>query len=184
MNQTQTPTTSRSEARERFDLEATYAALPPPSASPGPGSVSRLGFSGSPRTVSRYVADIPDDLLREFARETLGAQRCSAEYLDALRVVLGNQAWAERGGLRLEQNRRVDFATERTMRTVIGQMQAAGVTQGWMVRLGEGKGQTVQLFRGRRDMALSLEELERLEEPEPAFGEAIPESITDADVPY
>ena len=136
------------------------------------------------RLTARHRADIPDDLLREFARETLGAKRCSAEYLEALRVVLGNQAWAEQRGIRLELNTRVDFASERTMRTIVSQLEAAGVTHGWTVGLGAGRVQTVQTWTGSKGEALSLDELERLEEPAPAFGEAIPESITDEDVPY
>lgn len=136
------------------------------------------------RLTARHRADIPDDLLREFARETLGAKRCSAEYLEALRVVLGNQAWAEQRGIRLELNTRVDFASERTMRTIVSQMEAAGVTHGWTVGLGAGRVQTVQTWTGSKGEALSLEELERMEEPAPAFGDPIPGSIADEDVPY
>jgi hypothetical protein len=87
-----------------------------------------------------------DDSLREFAREELGASRTGQPYLRALRVVLGNQAEAERGRYTLELNIRTDFATERVMRNIIDQMKVAGITEGKLVSLGEGKVQLVQCY--------------------------------------
>ena len=117
-------------ARASFDLDAAMAALPPA----GP-SFTRSGAAGV-RPRPDIVAIIPDDLLREFARETLGAVRCSAQYLGALRIVLGNQAKAERLGFVLELNQRNDFASPKVMRTIIGQMQTAGISWSHPVWLG------------------------------------------------
>lgn len=127
-------------ARETFDLEAAMLALPP--ATPHTTTSGNVGTRLRPY----LVADISDDLLREYAREVLGAQRCSAQYLTTLRIVLGNQAHAERMGYPLEMNLRVSFAPERVMRTIIDQMKAAGIIEGVPVRLGQGRIQTVQRY--------------------------------------
>jgi hypothetical protein len=134
-------------ARESFDLEATLANLPPysPENNTAPSHRGQAGV----RLRAHLVADISDELLREVARETLGAHRCSEGYLDALRVVLGNQAEAERYGYVLEMNRRVSFAPEQVMRTIIDQMQAAGITFGKVVKLGRGRQQLVQCFHSK-----------------------------------
>jgi len=196
---TQSPATGEQQAaRVRFDLDAAMAALPPEG--PLASAASDRGAAGV-RLRACYVADISDDLLREFARDTLGAVRCSEQYLDALRVVLGNQAQAERYGYLLEMNTRVSFATGRTMRTIIDQLQAAGVSFGSAVGLGKGRRQVVQCFDGRvgrhRDPSAELEYRDRKQEAEDdarreaaeARGEfpkatAVPACITDADVPY
>ena len=115
---------------------------------PDVSSISRRGQAGV-RLRSCYAADISDDLLREFARDTLGAVRCSEQYLDALRIVLGNQAHAEKYGYTLEMNQRVTFASPRVMRTIINQMQAAGISFGSTVGLGMGRAQAVQCYPGR-----------------------------------
>ena len=80
-------------AREKFNLDEAMAALPTESKR----TPTILGTAGY-RLRGQERADISDDLLREFATEILGAIRISAQYLDALRVVLGNQAHAERHG--------------------------------------------------------------------------------------
>lgn len=133
------------QARDAFDLDAAMAALPPA----GPSLPTSDRGAAGVRLRAYLVADISDDLLREFARDTLGAQRCSEQYLDALRVVLGNQADAERHGYVLEMNRRVTFAPERVVRTIIDQMHAAGITFGRVVRVGDGRSQLVQCFASR-----------------------------------
>lgn len=127
-------------AREAFDLDAAMTALPP--ATPHTSTSGNVGTRLRPY----LAADIGDALLKECAQDALGAQRCSAQYLAALRIVLGNQAHAERRGYPLEMNLRVDFATERVMRTIIDQMKAAGITEGVTVQLGHGRSQTVQRF--------------------------------------
>ena len=132
-------------AREAFDIDEAMAALP----SAGP-SASRLGAAGV-RLSRHIVADISDELLREFARETLGASRCSEQYLDALRIILGNQADAERHGYALEMNQRVDFAPPNVMRTIVGQMKAAGIGWGQVVSLGRGRSQVVHCFGVRQE---------------------------------
>jgi hypothetical protein len=131
-------------------------------------------------------------MLRAFAQEDLKAQRLRAGYLEALRVVLGNQAHAERGGYTLEQNIRVDFATEREMRTINDQMRAAGITTDQTVTLGVGRAQTVQCFiPTRKARAQDLCAMLRREEARaerrwrgdpPAA--TIPACITGADVPF
>ena len=127
-------------ARASFDLDAAMAALPPA----GP-SVSRKGAAGV-RLSRHSAADISDSLLREFANGTLKATRCSEQYLDALRVVIGNQGEAERDGYSLEMNQRVDFAPPNVMRTIIRQMKAAGIGWGQVVSLGNGRTQVVRCF--------------------------------------
>lgn len=136
-------------ARETFDLEAAMMALPP--ATPHTSTSGNVGTRLRPY----LTADISEDLLREFAREALGAQRCSIQYLAALRIVLGNQAHAAHKGYPLEMNLRTSFATERVMRTIIDQMKAAGITEDVQVQLGLGRTQTVQRFPKKVDFAAS-----------------------------
>ena len=195
-------TESQRMARESFNLDAAMAALP--RNGPSPTFISPKGAAGV-RLRACYVADISDALLREFARETLGATRCSEQYLDALRIVLGNQAEAEKYGYVLEMNQRVDFAPQRVMRTIIDQMQAAGVSFGSVVGLGSGRSQVVQCFPGKSGGHMSAaDELEyrdrrqeaaddvrreaaisRGEFPRSKVADVDPyQFITDADVPY
>ena len=195
-------TDAQRKARESFDLDTAMAALPPD----GPGRVptSDRGAAGV-RLRACYVADISDDLLREMARETLGATRCSDQYLDALRVILGTQAKAEKYGYVLEMNQRVSFASQKVMRTIIDQMQAAGVSFGSVVGLGAGRSQVVQCFPGKvgshRAPVAELEHRDRQQEaaddirreaamargefPGPQENRPDPyQFITEADVPY
>jgi hypothetical protein len=194
-------------AREGFDLDAEMARLDADHPNNGRGQ-SANGAAGV-RLREHLKSTITDDLLREFARGTLGAKRCSAQYLDALRIVLGNQADAERRGYVLEMNRRVSFAPERVLRTIIDQMQAAGITVGSVVGLGEGRSQVVQCFdnservpylrdnTSSRAAAAILERTDRAQEAKDdacrdaaiANGTAkaapvVPASITETDVPY
>lgn len=74
----------------------------------------------------QHTTNYPEALLRAFATATLGAQRCSDDYLSALRVVLGNMSLADRIGVPLKLRIAVDFATPRTMRTLIHQLARAG----------------------------------------------------------
>ena len=136
-------TAAQRRAREAFDLDAAMAALPPPG--PFIPTTNHRGQAGV-RLRAHLVADISDDLLREFARDTLGAERCSEQYLDALRAVLGNQADAERYGYALEMNQRVTFVSPKVMRQIINQMQAAGISFGSVVGLGKGRSQVVQCY--------------------------------------
>ena len=143
MTHLNTITEAQRRARDAFDLDAAMAALPPPG--PFVPTTNHRGQAGV-RLRAHLVADISDDLLREFARETLGAQRCSEQYLDALRAVLGNQADAERYGYALEMNQRVTFASPHVMRQIVSQMRAAGLTFGSVVGLGNGRSQVVQCY--------------------------------------
>jgi hypothetical protein len=158
------PTPEQLEARLRFDIDEAIAALPEePKAVP-----TKVGAAGY-RLSGDISARIPDDLLREFAADTLGAKRMSADYLDALRVVLGNQSDAERKRYRLEMNIRTDFSTERIMRNIINQMKSAGITSSVEVQLGLGRKQVVQVYNDDPEIwkggpADTLEALDRADE--------------------
>lgn len=141
------------------------------------------------------MATLPDDQLRAFARDCLGAQRVSRDYLQALRVILGNQAMAEREGHVLELNIRTDFATERVMRTIINQMKDAGITSSKRVGLGSGRVQVIQVFEppldARHRPTPDLCTLLRLEEARlearhghRAAAPGIPVCISEEDVPH
>lgn len=137
-------------ARESFDLETTLAAasaLAPRRPSKTP-SINSRGQAGH-RLRTDVSAIIDDDQLRELARLELGAKRCSEGYLNALRIVLGNQASAEKYGYVLEMNQRVPFATQRVMRTIISQMKAVKNSFNIVVRLGGGRSQVVRCFASK-----------------------------------
>jgi hypothetical protein len=132
------PTEQQLAARALFDLDAAMAALPR-----GSHWTSRQGPAGV-RPRPALEANISDDLLREAAGYSLKAKRCSADYLGALRIVLANQADADRRGYVLEINQRNGFAPARVIRTIIEQMQANGISWGHPVWLGPGRTSTVQ----------------------------------------
>lgn len=134
-------------AQDHFDFDAVWTALPRPS-NPPP-QVSPEGAAGR-RLQGHLRSTLSEPLLRDFARDTLGACRIRSGYLEALRVVLGNQAHAERGGYTLEQNCRVTFATFQEMRTINDQMRDAGITKDHVVMLGAGRVQAVQCFTPAR----------------------------------
>lgn len=175
--------------RDTFDFDAAWSALPPATAA-GP-TVNQEGAAGR-RLQGHLRTTLPEPLLKEFARDVLKAQRIRVGYLEALRVVLGNQAHAERGGYTLEQNIRVDFASPKEMRTINDQMRAAGITEDKTVTVGAGRVQTVQCFiptrRGRaRDLCAMLRREEARAEGRwrgdpPAA--AIPACIAVEDVPF
>ena len=117
------------------------------------------------------------------------------DYLQALRVVLGNQAKAEREGHALEMNIRTDFASERVMRNIINQMRDAGITTSKRVGLGYGRAQSIQVFEPVTNALarppIDLCDLLRWEEErlEAQYGHQattaiIPDSISEGDVPY
>lgn len=195
-------------AREAFALDAEMAQADidhPPTGSPQ----SAKGAAGV-RLRAHLASDISDGLLREFARDTLGSVRCSRQYLDTLRIVLGNQADAEQKGYVLEMNQRVPFAPAKLMRTILGQMQAAGITFGTVVGLGEGRSQVVQCFDNSARVpymgdnvshdvaAAALERIERAQEGKndarrdaaiakglhPTNPHCWASDITEADIPY
>lgn len=194
-------TPAQRKARASFDLDAAMAALPDPSA-PRASEVGSVGVRLRGYLRAETSGAFTEALLREYAAETLGALRCSEQYLDALRVVLGNQADAERHGYVLELNTRVSFATERTMRTILAQMAAAGLTSQREVYLGSGHRQTIhfidntepqQAARTDGAAARALEAAARRQEAEDSarmrqagtLGPCtVPGSITDANVPY
>ena len=187
------PESARS-ARAAFDLEAEIEAHKGLTYEPFDFPV--VGATGGIRLRRQFRSNWPEALLREFAQMELGAVRCSREYLNALRIVLGNQADAESRGYLLELNVRVSFATARTMRTIIGQMQDAGLLQGVPVGLGVGRRQVVQTYgeglRGWLPDHTSREVAEkhlgdimrRAEGHAPACVTTVPANIQPEDVPY
>lgn len=184
-------------ARETFCLETAWQALPPYCSS---NPTNTKGSAGV-RLRGHLVSTISDELLREFAHITLGAQRCSDKYLRALRIVLGNQADAERKNYRLELNIRNSFdVPERVMRNVIDQMKSAGITQGERVVLGEGRTQEVQCYDPRDKYGVELGWMLSAEDEMKALYRVVerdqqgarrqdlpcphPPSLTQDDVPY
>jgi hypothetical protein len=75
--------------------------------------------------------DYPEAPLREWAAQTLGAQRCSAKYLMALRIVLGNMSRADRHGAMLQLTTTAAFAPRQTMRTLLDQLVSAQLVERW-----------------------------------------------------
>jgi hypothetical protein len=136
-------TPAQAVARLSFNLEEAMARLPP-----SPASSARRTTRGAAgvRLCGHQRATVSEDLLRDFACNELGAVRIRQPSLEALRVILGNQAEAERRGHTLEMNIRTDFATERVMRNIIDQMKAAGITTGQRAYLGGCKAQEVQCY--------------------------------------
>jgi len=134
-------TPAHAKARQDFDIERLLATL-------SSLSTHSTWGAGGIRLQGHLKATMSDEDLRHFAREILRAVRIRTPYLDALRVVLGNQAEADRRGHTLEMNIRTDhFATERVMRNIIDQMQKAGITKGRRVELGGGRTQVVQCYQ-------------------------------------
>lgn len=155
-----------------------------------PQTTQNRGSAGL-RLSADLRASIPDDLLREFAQEILGAKRMSASYHDTLRVVLGNQALAEQRSQTLEMNIRGEAGTERTMRTIINQMKDASITQGKHVSLGQGRIQVVQCYIPPPSPRMSLTDYLRAEEARLEAGRQfavlpspVPDVIALGDVPF
>jgi len=150
---------------EPFDIEAALARLPPSGLVRERGSEDdnkeTRGYAGQ-RLRAGLRANCCDGFLRDIAHDTLGAVRCSQKYLDALRIVLGNQAHAERFGYLLEMNTRTTFTSEKVMRTILGQLEAAGITFKKQVILGQGRAQAVHCFRRRLSMGELVEALRTL----------------------
>jgi hypothetical protein len=84
-------TPAQAKARRDFDIERFLATL-------SSLSTHSTWGAGGKRLQGHLKATMSDEDLRDFAREILGAVRIRAPYLDALRVVLGNQAEADRRG--------------------------------------------------------------------------------------
>lgn len=119
------------------------------------------------RLVADCDTDFPEPLLREWATETLGAERCSADYLSALRIVLGNMARADRHGawLRLPQQLpgfgdAPPAISRQRMRTILDQLHRAGLVK----RKEKGNGRSYT-YQGKLRSVAEAEErtpLERL----------------------
>lgn len=132
---------------------------PPPGA---PWPAIQAPTDGCQRLRPDLRSGLSVEELRALARD-LGAQRASAQYLDAMCIVVGNQARAERFGYVLELNVRVPFTSARTMRTIRDQMKAAGLTFGRTVQFGQGRSQVVQCFGRSRPACRDEDGPEELE---------------------
>ncbi len=179
-------TEAQVEARARFDLDAVMAGLPENVVEPK----SALGALGV-KLDAKHTVDMTDAELDEFARSSLGAQRIRPEYREALRIVLGNQAAAERGRYVLEQNQRVGFASERVMRTINEQMNKANITVGRKAYLGGKKVSTIQCFEPPEQQWQTYDEILRKDEEQSlvkwganrVYG-VVPQGILESDIPY
>jgi hypothetical protein len=174
---------------EPFDVDAFLASLPPWNISrqqPTREFDRRTRGSVGQRLRGDLSVQVSDKFLREFARDDLGAARCSQKYLDALRIVLGNQTHAEQFGYLLEMNTRTAFATEKVMRTILCQMDMAGVTFKKQAALGQGRVQAMHCYHRRPtnlDPALVLNALYRRAEGEDCTPR-LPSTIAANEVPY
>lgn len=182
------PDTERQRARDTFDLEAAMLALPPWQFIRREGDSRAKGSRGSAghRLRPGLTTRASDGLLREIARDTLAAVRCSQNYIGALRIVLGNQAHAEQFGYLLEMNTRTEFASEWTMRTILSQMDAASITFRKQVVLGQGRVQVMHCYRrppARHEPAEALNAQCRRTEGEDRSG-SLPPNIVEADIPH
>jgi len=174
---------------EPFDVDAFLASLPSwrdyCEQSSWDSDRSIRGSAGH-RLRGSVSAQVSDELLREIAGDTFGAVRCSRKYLDAMRIVLGNQAHAEQFGYILEMNTRTTFATEKVMRTILAQMEQAGVTFKKQAVLGQGRVQAMHCYRHRLanlDPAALLNALYRRNEGEDCAWR-VPLTIPGDEVPY
>jgi len=133
-----------------------------------------------------YSTTLPDGLLRDFAVNELGAKRCSKQYLQALRQVLGNQAQAEKNGSLLEMNLRGDISSERTMRTLIDQFNEAGITFRKPRTTSGGHSQMMTYYNGRfRGILDAADEYEMMMRDEEAIQyQRQLQAITSKEVPY
>lgn len=117
------------------------------------------------KVVADCDTDYPEPLLREWAMETLGAERCSADYLSALRIVLGNMARADRYGARLRLAQQMPGLGDappaiprQRMRTILDQLYRAGLVTRYEHRCG-----TTFTYRGKPRTDKAAEEQSPLE---------------------
>jgi hypothetical protein len=112
---------------------------------------------------AQHKTNYPDQLLRQFATETLKAKRCSDQYMDALRVVLGNLSLADRIGLKVRLTIDVPFTGQSTMRTIISQFKEAGLTRPEVWRDDQGFPHVSQTYQGQ--MIISPDEVDEHDDP-------------------
>ncbi len=143
---------------------------------------------------TNYAARCPDHVLIDFAKHTLGMQRCRADSMDALRVILGNQAHAEQIGGRLRLSRTAGFASEQTVRTLIDRFVDAGLARKERLTCARGRTNDIAVFKGvpqdRGHYDHEYIRLQRAQEAEdwrrmvifPGWDQACP--VPSEDVPY
>lgn len=112
----------------REEVQARYAPIPDPNWTP---EVEAEFCSRLPERTFGEVAKPNEEkemLIREFATDILGAKRKSAGYISTLAAVLGQFADADMQGTEcLIARRNGKLGTEKTLRTVQGQMLDAGL---------------------------------------------------------
>lgn len=113
----------------------------------------------SPRRRPR--ASAPEALLRDFAVTTLGAKRCGAAYLEALRHVLGAQAEADKTGEEIRLSTTDGFANPDVLRSLIDQFNRADVTYRRAAKTSASHSQVMTFYRGQAGSRPSLEALLR-----------------------
>ena len=174
----------------REEVHARYAPIPDPDWTP---EVDAEFFARLPKA-TYWQAVKPDEeramLVREFAKDVLDAKRMSTNYISALAAVLGQFAAADMEGTEcLIARRNGKLGTEKTLRTVQGQMLAAGL----LVRAtrSQGKGFVGKVFiycpraayRHRVATSAYLERSYRETEGEATCSSA-PGNISPEDIPY
>lgn len=104
-------------------------------------------------------------LVREYAKDTLGAQRVSHGYLEALGTVLGAFAEADRAAVEVRLSQRMTkYGTPQTLRTIQTQMETAGVLTREVRSQGFGFVGQVYVYKPFRSPWLCTEDLEEMRE--------------------
>lgn len=94
---------------------------------------------------------IPEDLLRDFARDSLKAKRCSVTYLEALRRILWHLHMAELEGREVRISTADGFGSVRSVRTITDQLAASGATYRRAARTSSAHSQVMSFFKGAPD---------------------------------
>lgn len=138
------------------------------------------------RVAEKAASDYPDELLREWAKTELRAQRCSEKYLQALRHVLSRMSSADLRGELLRLSSTVSYAPRQVMRRILEQMTWAGYVKSWSAG-----GETHYAYRGapspRRageDAATEYEKIQRAAEDAALERHYRQMAIQNQDCPY
>jgi len=112
----------------REEVQAKYSPTPDPLWT---AEIEAAFFAELPARSRRDLIELDTEkemLLREFAKETLKAQRMSAAYISTLSNILGKFAGADEDGAEfLVSQRAEELGTSMTVRTIQGQLFNAGV---------------------------------------------------------
>lgn len=170
----------------RDEVRIKYAPIPFTDWTP---EVEAAFFANLPKA-TRRVSEEKAMLIREFATDALDAKRMSGNYIETLGAILGNFAEADAGGTECLVSRRDEsLGTERTIRTIQGQMQASGHLVKQTRSQGHGFVGAVYVYapvaqyRNRIGAADFLERAHRSKEGERPYP-ALPSNLNDSDIPY